>query len=70
MFNELINNIKKLGIITANDVERLTATELMFLIIERLNGLFHHLKDVEVINNDEHQKLSQTIKNLEDELKI
>lgn len=69
MFNELINNIKKLGIITANDVERLTATELMFLIIERLNGLFNHLKDVEVINNDEHQKLSQTIKNLEDELK-
>ena len=39
MFNELINNIQKLGIITAKDVERLTTTELLFLIIERLNGI-------------------------------
>lgn len=39
MFNELLNNIQKLGIITAKDVERLTTTELLFLIIERLNGI-------------------------------
>lgn len=44
MFNDLINNVMKLGIITANDVERLTAVELMLLIIERCNGLLEYLQ--------------------------
>ena len=43
MFNELLENVMSLGIITADDVKRLTAVELMFLIIERTNGLLNHI---------------------------
>lgn len=45
MFNDLINNIMQLGIITVSDVERLTATELMILIVERCNGLVNALNE-------------------------
>lgn len=49
MFNELIDNIQRLGVITANDVERLSATELLFLIIERLNGITQDAQNVHTI---------------------
>lgn len=39
MFNELLENVINLGIITADDVQRLTATELMIVIIKRVNAL-------------------------------
>ena len=39
MFNELLENVMNSGIITADDVQRLTATELMIVIIKRVNGL-------------------------------
>lgn len=48
MFNELIENIQRLGVITAKDVERLSATELLFLIIERLNGI---TQDAQTVHN-------------------
>ena len=47
MFNELLENVMSLGIITADDVERLTAIELMLLIIERTNGLIKHIEIVD-----------------------
>ena len=47
MFNELIKNVMSLGIITADDVKRLTAIELMLLIIERINGLLLHVDNVD-----------------------
>lgn len=43
MFNELLKNVMNLGIITEDDVNRLTAIELMLLIIERSNGLLQYL---------------------------
>ena len=46
MFNELIDNIQRLGVITAKDVERLSATELLVLIIERLNGITQDAQNV------------------------
>ena len=49
MFNELIDNIQRLGVITAKDVERLSATELLFLIIERLNGITQDAQNVHKI---------------------
>ena len=49
MFNELIDNIQRLGVITAKDVERLSATELLFLIIERLNGITQDAQNVHII---------------------
>lgn len=39
MYNELIKYISELGIITPDDVQRLTATELMIVIIKRVNAL-------------------------------
>ena len=47
MFNELLKNVMNLGIITDDDVKRLTAIELMLLIIERINGLLLHVNDVD-----------------------
>ena len=47
MFNELIKNVMSLGIITEDDVKRLTAIELMMLIIERINGLLLHVDNVD-----------------------
>lgn len=46
MFNELLKNVMTLGIITEDDVKRLTAIELMMLIIERLNGTTKALTDI------------------------
>ena len=58
MFNELMENVMNLGIITEDDVKRLTAIELMMLIIERTNGLLNHVEmiDEKLVN------LLQTIK--------
>ena len=39
MYNELIKYISELGIITPDDVQRLTASELMIVIIKRVNAL-------------------------------
>ena len=47
MFNELLKNVMNLGIITADDVKRLTAIELLMLIIERTNGLLNHVEIIE-----------------------
>ena len=47
MFNELLENVMNLGIITEDDVKRLTAIELMMLIIERINGLLLHVDHVD-----------------------
>ena len=47
MFNELLKNVMNLGIITADDVKRLTAIELMMLIIVRINGLLLHVNKVD-----------------------
>lgn len=47
MFNELLENIMNLGIITEDDVKRLTAIELMMLIIERTNGLLNHVEIID-----------------------
>ena len=45
--NELMKNVMNLGIITEDDVKRLTAIELMMLIIERTNGLLNHVENVD-----------------------
>ena len=47
MFNELLKNVMNLGIITEDDVKRLTAIELMMLIIERTNGLLNHVEIID-----------------------
>ena len=57
MFNELLKNVMNLGIITADDVKRLTTLELMMLIIERTNGLLNH---VEIID----EKLVNLLENI------
>ena len=46
MFSELLKNVMNLGIITEDDVKRLTAIELMMLIIERTNGTTKALTDI------------------------
>ena len=48
MFNELLKNVMNLGLITEDDVKRLTAIELMMLIIERTNGLLNHVEIIDV----------------------
>ena len=47
MFNELGKNVMSLGLITEDDVKRLTAIELMLLIIERINGLLNHVEMID-----------------------
>ena len=47
MFNELLKNVMNLGIITEDDVKRLTAIELMMLIIERINGLLNRVEFID-----------------------
>ena len=47
MINELLKNVMNLGIITEDDVKRLTAIELMMLIIERTNGLLNHVEMID-----------------------
>ena len=59
MFNELVKKVMNLGIITASDVERLTATELMILIIERCNGLLEGLNDADASIADLQSKYKQ-----------
>ena len=61
MFNELLENVMNLGIITEDDVKRLTAIELMLLIIERTNGLLNH---VEMID----EKLDKTEEMIDEKL--
>lgn len=51
MYKELLESIISLGIITADDVNRLTAIELMLLIIERHNGLLEKLQSYIVAND-------------------
>ena len=60
MINELMKNVMNLGIITADDVKRLTATELMTLIIERSNGLLNYVEGVD----EKLVNLLQTIKTI------
>lgn len=70
MFNELLKNVMELGIITQNDIERLTAVELMLVIIERTNGLLTYLETY-VVDNDnrivsldkKYQQITDVIKN-------
>ena len=71
MFNELLKNVMNLGIITEDDVKRLTAVELMLLIIERSNGLLQYLNsyvqdtDQRLVALDEkYQKITDEIKKL------
>ena len=47
----LVKAIKQLGIITADDVQRLTATELLILLIEKLNEMVAHVNDLSVVND-------------------
>lgn len=58
MFNELIKNVMNLGIITEDDVKRLTAIELMLLIIERSNGLLNYVENID-------EKLINLLENVE-----
>lgn len=60
MFNELLKNVMSLGIITDDDVKRLTAIELMMLIIERTNGLLNHVENID----EELHNLSENIRNI------
>ena len=47
----LVKAIKQMGIITADDVQRLTATELLILLIEKLNDMVVHVNDLSVVND-------------------
>lgn len=47
MYNELLKNVMNLGIITEDDVKRLTAVELLMLMIERTNGLLDYVKNID-----------------------
>ena len=58
MFNELLKNVMNLGIITDDDVKRLTSIELMMLIIERTNGLLNHVENID-------EKLAILLENIE-----
>ena len=60
MFNELLENVMNLGIITADDVQRLTATELMIVIIKRVNALIESQGNL----NDELAKLKNEFDHL------
>lgn len=71
MFNELIKNVMNLGIITEDDVKRLTAVELMLLIIERTNGLLKYLESYIHDNDarikaldDKYQQITEEIKQI------
>lgn len=71
MFSELLKNVMNLGIITEDDVKRLTSIELMLLIIERTNGLLQYLQSY-VQGNDarinaldsKYQQITNEIKQL------
>lgn len=70
MYNELLKNVMNLGIITEDDVKRLTAIELMLLIIERSNGLLNylstHIQDSDnrfIALDKKYQQITDDIKN-------
>ena len=70
MYNELLKNVMNLGIITDDDVRRLTAIELMLLIIERSNGLLNylstHIQDSDnrfIALDNKYQQITDDIKN-------
>lgn len=65
MYNELLKNVMNLGIITENDVKRLTAIELMMLIIERTNGMLESLKSYMGSNDAKIEELSKKLKEIE-----
>nr|DAW90354.1 MAG TPA: K5 LYASE [Caudoviricetes sp.] len=51
MNSELIKAVTQIGIITADDVKRLTATELLVVLIEKLNEMVLHINDLDVVND-------------------
>ena len=65
MFNELLKNVMNLGIITEDDVKRLTAIELMMLIIERTNGMLESLKSYMGSNDARIEELIKQLKEIE-----
>ena len=69
MFNELIKNVMSLGIITDDDVKRLTGIELMLLIIERSNGLLTYLKAFIQENDVRMNALDKKYKEITDDIK-
>lgn len=46
MFQEMIKIISDLGIITVDDMKRMTAIELQMLIVERINGIITKNKEI------------------------
>ena len=58
-----------LGIITADDVKRLTAVELMLLIIERTNGLLQYLQSYVQGNDTRINALDSKYQQITDEIK-
>ena len=69
MFNELVKNVMSLGIITEDDVKRLTSVELMLLIIERTNGLLSYLNSYVDSNEARITALDEKYKQITDEIK-
>lgn len=66
MFSELLKNVLTLGIITEDDVKRLTAVELMMLIIERSNGLLQALKETGNAIDELDKKYQDIMENLDE----
>ena len=64
MFNDLLKNVMNLGIITEDDVKRLTAVELMLLIIERTNGILVKLNNYIESNDVKVNELIEQYRNL------
>ena len=69
MFSELLKNVMNLGIITKDDVKRLTAIELMMLIIERSNGLLEYLKSYIEYNDKRVTELDKKYQQITDDIK-
>ena len=69
MFSELVKNVMNLGIITEDDVRRLTAIELMLLIIERSNGLLEYLKSYVQSNDTRVEQLDKKYQQITDDIK-
>ena len=69
MYNELLKNVMNLGIITEDDVRRLTAIELMLLIIERSNGLLEYLRTHVDESDKRFDALDKKYQQITDEIK-
>lgn len=69
MFSELLKNVMNLGIITEDDVKRLTAIELMLLIIERTNGLLQYLQSYVQGNDARINALDSKYQQITDDIK-